>query len=78
MSISIRKRWAIAAGYLGLVSVLMLPAPFALFCGIMGIIDIKKNPDRHGMGRCLLGVIAGGLFTGLLLLMVFSIVFASE
>ena len=63
-----RSVCAIVAGYLGLFSVLALPAPLALFCGIMGIIDIRKNPEKHGMGRCIFAVIMGGLFTPLLLL----------
>jgi hypothetical protein len=71
-----RSWWAIAAGYLGLVSILMLPAPFALLCGVIGIIDIKRNPQKHGMGRCLLDIIAGGLMTSLLVLAIFATIFA--
>jgi hypothetical protein len=52
-----RSMWAIAAGYLGLFSVLFVPAPLALICGIMAIIDIKKHPDRHGMGRAIFGIV---------------------
>ena len=63
-----RSGWAIVAGYLGLIAVLILPAPLALFFGIMGIVDIRKNPEKHGMGRCIFAIITGGLFTVLLLL----------
>ncbi len=73
-----RSWWALAAGYLGLVSLLLIPAPFALFCGIVGIVDIRRNPHKHGMGRCLLGVIAGGLMTLLLILMIGSMIFARK
>src|SRR5690349_5544794 len=44
-----RSGWAIAAGYLGLLSVLMFPAPFGLICGILAIRDIRKDPRKHGM-----------------------------
>lgn len=52
-----RSGWAIAAGYLGLISVLAVPAPFALLCSIMAIRDIRKNPKKHGMGRAVFGII---------------------
>jgi len=71
-----RSWWAIAAGYLGLFSLLILPAPLALICGIIGIIDIRKNPEKHGMGRCIFAVIIGGLFSALLLLFVTSALLA--
>jgi len=38
-----RSAYAIAAGYLGLVSVLLIPAPFAIIFGVLAIRDIKKN-----------------------------------
>lgn len=69
-----RSGWALAAGYLGLFAVLTLPAPLALFCGIMGIRDIRRNPKKHGMGRCVLAVITGGLFTLLLIMFLVCIV----
>ncbi len=56
-----RSIWAIVAGYLGLISILALPGPFALFCGIMAIIDIRKHPDRHGMGRAIFGIVMGAI-----------------
>jgi len=59
--------WAIAAGYLGLFAVLVLPAPFALGCGIMAIRDLKKHPTRRGRVRAWLGVVMGGLFTTFLI-----------
>lgn len=64
-----RSGWAIAAGYLGLLSVLLVPAPFALLLGILAIRDIKKNPQRHGMGRAIFGIVMGVIFSIALLLM---------
>jgi hypothetical protein len=65
---------AIVAGYLGLISVLGIPAPFALLTGILAIRDIKRHPGKHGMGRAIFGIIMGGLFTLMLLLMFVGLV----
>ena len=48
-----RSLWAIAAGYMGLFAVLMIPAaPFAFILGVVAIRDIRKIPmTRHGQGR---------------------------
>jgi hypothetical protein len=62
-----RSGLAIAAGYLGLVSV-MIPfaAPVALVVGILALRDLRRHPEKHGMGRAIFGVVMGGLFTILL------------
>lgn len=62
-----RSGWAIAAGYLGLFAVLLIFAPVALIVGIIAIADIKKHPERLGMGRAIFGVIMGAVFTAVLL-----------
>ena len=54
-----RSGWAIASGYLGLFSVLIVPAPFALITGLIAIWDIRTHEHRHGMGRAIFGIIAG-------------------
>ena len=56
-----RSIWAIISGYLGLLSVLLVPAPFALATGIMAVLEIKKNPKKHGMGRAIFGIVMGSL-----------------
>lgn len=58
-----RSGWAIAAGYLGLFSLLVVPAPFALVCGLLAVRDIRRNPNKHGMGRAVFGIVLGGLGT---------------
>jgi Domain of unknown function (DUF4190) len=58
-----RSGFAIAAGYLGLFSVLLVPAPLALLFGILAIMDIKKHKDKHGMGRAVFGIVMGAVFT---------------
>jgi Domain of unknown function (DUF4190) len=70
-----RSVWAIVSGYLGLISVLLIPAPFALATGIMAILDIKKNPKKHGMGRAIFGIVMGtlGSIAGTLLLIGISV-----
>ena len=55
--------WAIASGYLGLISVLLIPAPFAVLTGILAIMEMNRNPKKHGMGRAIFGLIMGALFT---------------
>ena len=54
---------AIVAGYVGLISVLCLPAPFALLLGILALRHLKKNPKLHGKGRAIFAIVMGGLFT---------------
>lgn len=65
-----RSGWAIAAGYLGLFSFVVLPAPVALIISIIAIRDIKRHPDRHGLGRAYFGLIMGILGTLVLVLSV--------
>jgi hypothetical protein len=54
---------SIVAGYLGLFSVLCFPAPLALGVGIWAILDLKKKPGMHGMGRAVFGVVMGAIGT---------------
>ena len=62
-----RSAWAIAAGYLGLMSVMCVPAPLALFCGIMAVREMRRDPSKHGMSRAIFGIVMGGIGTALLL-----------
>src|SRR5688572_15986827 len=55
--------FAIAAGYLGLISVLIFPAPFALGFGIFAARDLRKHPAKRGWVRAGLGLALGGLGT---------------
>lgn len=54
-----RSGWSIAAGYFGLLSILVLPAPFAIWFGVLALRDIKKNPEKLGMVRAWFGILAG-------------------
>lgn len=61
-----RSGWAIASGYLGLLSFSVVCAPLAVITGILAISDIKKNPEKHGLGRAWFGIVAGLLMMGAL------------
>ncbi len=71
-----RSGLAIAAGYAGLFAVLMCPAPIAFALGILAIRDIKKHPEKHGMGRAIFGLVMGAIFT--LALILFLVVAAIQ
>jgi len=70
-----RSGWAIAAGYFGLLSLVIVPAPIAVILGIVAVIDIKKNPHRHGMGRAIFAIVMGSLFSIPFVLIFLSILF---
>src|SRR6185503_12806007 len=62
-----RSGWAIAAGYAGLISVLLLPAPLAIVFSILAMRDMKLHPEKHGLGRAIFGLIMGSIGTLVLL-----------
>lgn len=65
-----RSGWAIAAGYLGLFSLMILPGPLALICSIIAIRDIRKSArtsqPKFGMGRAVFGLIMGIIGTAII------------
>jgi hypothetical protein len=65
-----RSGWAIAAGYLGLFALVLIPAPLALIVSIVAILDIRKSRGtakvKYGMGRAVFGLVMG--ITGTILL----------
>jgi hypothetical protein len=65
-----RSGWAIAAGYLGLVSMIVFPAPLALIVSILAIREIRKNPSLGGMGRAIFGLVMGSLFSLIFILLI--------
>jgi hypothetical protein len=69
-----RSPLAIIAGYLGLCSLVLIPAPLALVFGILAVIDIKKNPKKHGMGRAVFGIIMGTIFSVPLVIMITALI----
>lgn len=71
-----RSVWAIAAGYLGLLSLLGIFAPPALICGILAIRDIRQHPEKHGLGRAWFGIVMGILGSIALVLGIIGVVTA--
>ena len=67
-----RSLWAIAAGYVGLFSVLLVPAPLAILLGVVAIVDIRRHPKRHGMGRAIFAIVMGVLCTIVLAVVIVS------
>jgi hypothetical protein len=67
-----RSGLAIAAGYLGLFSVLACPGPIALIVSILAIRDLRAHPHKHGMGRAVFGLVMGIIGTAMLTLMTSS------
>jgi hypothetical protein len=69
-----RSGWAIAAGYLGLLSLgCFFLGPAAILCSVMAMRDMKLHPERHGMGRVVTGFVLGGI--GTIVLCIFSVGF---
>lgn len=70
-----RSVFAIISGWAALLAILMflfpVTAPFAIVFGILGIVDIRKNRDKLGMGRCIFGIVAGSVFSVILGIMVY-------
>lgn len=58
-----RSAWAIAAGYLGLFSMIFFPAPLAVIVSIIAIRDIQRSKNspqlKRGMGRAIFGLVMG-------------------
>jgi hypothetical protein len=69
-----RSLWAIAAGYLGLFSLIPIFAPLAVIVSIVAIIQVKRNPKLHGMGRAIFGLVMGCLMSAFLFLFLFAVV----
>src|SRR5688572_29170345 len=64
-----RSPWAIVAGYCGLLSPLLIFAPLAIVFGIVAIVDMRRHPEKHGMGRAIFGLVMGvGCILGFALL----------
>jgi Domain of unknown function (DUF4190) len=55
--------WAVVAGYVGMFSVLAVPAPIAIITGIVALKDLKKNPTKSGHVRAWFAIIIGSFFT---------------
>jgi len=63
-----RSGISIVAGYLGLFSLCVLPAPIALIVSLFAIRDLKQNPKLLGWGRAIFGLVMGILGTAALII----------
>ena len=52
---------AMAAGYLGLFAMILVPAPLALVVSLFAIADLKRHPEKRGMGRAVFGTFMGAV-----------------
>jgi hypothetical protein len=50
---------SIVAGYVGLISVLCIPAPLAIILGILALRQFNKNPELHGRYRAIFALVMG-------------------
>ena len=66
--------WAIFASYAALFSLVIFPAPIALFLGIIALIDVNKHPEKGGKGRAIFAIVMGAVFTPLLLLFIIGMI----
>ncbi len=48
-----------AAFVSGWLSIFLCPAPVAVVLGILGIVEVRREPGRTGMGRSVFGLVAG-------------------
>lgn len=71
-----RSAWAIAAGYLGIFALVILPAPLALIISIIAIRDLRKSRNsttpKYGMGRAVFGLVMGILGTIVIVLILLN------
>lgn len=63
---------SVVAGYVGLLSLCVIPAPFALLLGILALRDLRRSPGKLGYSRAIFAIVMGGL--GLLLAVVIGVV----
>ncbi|MBO5906247.1 MAG: DUF4190 domain-containing protein [Kiritimatiellae bacterium] len=67
-----RSGLAIAAGYVGLLSLLPFVGIVAILLGVLALRDIKSHPEKHGAGRAWFGIIMGGVFSLLYFILMIS------
>lgn len=69
-----RSGWAIAAGYLGLFSIIPPVAYLGLGISIYAAVDLKRHPDKLGWGRVITGLVLCSLFTILWTVSLFALI----
>ena len=59
-----RSMWGLTAFYLGLASLLVVPAPVALVVGIIAIVQTSRTESKRGKWQAIFGTVMGGLIAG--------------
>ena len=70
-----RSGFAIAAGYIGLLAIGVFPlGPIAILFSILALLDIRRHPEMHGMGRIIMGFVGGviGTIVAVAMIVVFA------
>jgi hypothetical protein len=67
-----RSGWAIAAGYAGLFALCSPLGLIAIILSVVAILDLRKHPEKHGMGRAIFGLLAGILNTLFMIVVLLS------
>jgi len=68
-----RSGWAIAAGYLGLFSIIPLVSFVALPISIVAARDLKRHPEKLGWERVITGLLLSSLFSLLWLVSLYEL-----
>lgn len=68
---------ALVAGYVGLFSLLLVPAPVALVLGVVALRRLSSRPGSRGHVRAIVAIVLGGLGTIALALGIFFSVFVA-
>jgi hypothetical protein len=68
-----RPASAIAAGYLGLFSLIPIFGPVALVVSLYALRTLKRHPELSGRGRAIFGLVMGSLATLLILFVIVMI-----
>ena len=72
-----KSLWGIAARGFACLSIFLIPAPLAIFFGIMALKEIKKYPQRRGKISAWAGIICGSIGTLLLITVIIASAFGS-
>ena len=67
----------VAAGYLGLFSIIIFPAPISVIVSVLALRDIKRRPHLAGKGRAIFGLAMGSLFSIPILLLLATFVYSA-
>jgi sugar phosphate permease len=74
--VPINTNWiAVLAGYLGLLSIILIPAPISVIVSLIALKKLKNNPGQYGKGRAWFGLIMGLIGTSVLAFFYISTMF---